>query len=830
MRLFRIKPFLIGIVLTITLAQFTPAAAQAAKTCDWAQDSQGNWANPCPYGDVPAQTTVIDQNQNGKVDFNGDAWLFDAYADGSVNLIIAFQTQGSQVVASLFDDQNGDGRVSYSVGEKSQVLVTESKYPTVIVKAEKDWYLPDGKVNFNLSIEADGPVYAIPTYERFLDQIKTDGNIDYHIKVVDSDQNGWPDADFRYATTPLPVKWGLRRVAAVLAPGISYQDHQEAFFWPYLGMIYNVLKETSGAQVLVTNYDAKGKAYGYVQPLHNWFPPIQMDWGKSRITHIAEFAPSRSSENSYFIYSSPPYPADNSIYQSDFENPFAFYDLAQDKDGVPELMVRSEEYFASDFHFLEGTYKKPMTAIRYSWDQDNDNITEMAVKLLGNNSTNQQEVDIAGARIRSIPYDQFPSWVLSRSWLAATFVKEMKPKAYWSEGLYDWEVPRILRDNYYTGILGTNDPTNLLVETDETGKTITSSENMTTIRADTRGEYCLELNDRPVLYLSGIDHELHLKHAEAGMWNIGDQAILRYENTGGDYINVFRLEENQKLVESLYTTQTNLMLDHNGKVQIKDAPVPQSIFETLPPSNHADWVSLGEKIQKNTVDLAPDDLAKLYGQFTGPEVTIEGASIRDFRQEGRGYRFILTLLPGYRVAGSSGLNLQGLTAGEYLVNYTGVYAIQPLIPARLSVTIQAPAAAEAYQPVAVNVEASNGGSEDGSNLNLILEARHAQDSTQVFTRQIHLMEGASENITTSWQPMGSGSWALTARLEDKNGQVLASSQANILSNPGEVGTTLDVARVTSLGFLLPILGLLAAASLICALVFFILGPVGGTDR
>ena len=60
------------------------------------------------------------QNQ---LDYSASSWLFDVAADGTANLIIVFSQQGTTVEAQIYDDQDGDGQVSYR--DQASVLVIE---------------------------------------------------------------------------------------------------------------------------------------------------------------------------------------------------------------------------------------------------------------------------------------------------------------------------------------------------------------------------------------------------------------------------------------------------------------------------------------------------------------------------------------------------------------------------------------------------------------------------------------------------------------------------------------------------------------------------------
>ena len=90
-------------------------------------------------------------------DFEDDIWIFDAGADGSAQLIVAFAVEDGNQVAYFFADENGDTQVSYRLVAQ-EVNITESPFWRLKVAARGNWLLPDGRQNPDIRISVDGTI------------------------------------------------------------------------------------------------------------------------------------------------------------------------------------------------------------------------------------------------------------------------------------------------------------------------------------------------------------------------------------------------------------------------------------------------------------------------------------------------------------------------------------------------------------------------------------------------------------------------------------------------------------------------------------------------
>ena len=87
------------------------------------------------------------------------------------------------------------------------------------------------------------------------------------------------------------------------------------------------------------------------------------------------------------------------VNYADFENPMAYYDLAGDRDGRPELFIRMA-YFGQ---------AKPIEEVTYTWNQyDTPNLNwHYKLGLLGRHPV-QSQVQIGDLAVQSVPHSELP--------------------------------------------------------------------------------------------------------------------------------------------------------------------------------------------------------------------------------------------------------------------------------------------------------------------------------------------------------------------------------------------------------------------------------------
>lgn len=749
---------LAGLVLLL-VAQVHPAAAQTPDRCmirferDFRANALDRAIITCPFaGDEAGKVTVYDLDGTLQkratwqeaVDFENEVWVFEAGSDGKTNLIIHFHREGTALVADLYDAHSVDDDVSYVI-EDGQFRVTESDFWTVRVTAPDGWWVDGDKVNFNLDIEIDGPVIGAFAAELFyLAQLRNDGVVDYTITVRDPDHDGKPNYQIvqapRYGNHPLTH---LMVNAADTEP-----DIEGSIFWPLLG--------NSGS--------------GISKPYGKSIPPIHVDWQGSRITHVGEFVASRWNESNWFIYSSSRFGVDGETY-ANFENPFAFYDLAQDSDSYPELQIRSEYFgqYDGDYAFdapydyedrrlLWGRYPNAINAIRYSWDQDNNRSWDYKVDLVGNHQLDQV-VEFPDFSVQTIPYDTYPFWVTERRWDVAAFVavENVMPSYWTSEGIYTWGPSWKLLHRYIPGV-----------------STEVPEQDYTTIDEGMRGEYNINYQDVPRIYFSPVDRKLHLYGAQGGLWNLGDTQFITYHNLDEDaYIDQWNYVISGHPGKILYQTDDFIILVEDDSVKIRRGRTPRSTFTAFPPRSHEDWQVLGDFLEAASSDIEPGDFERMFDQFMGQTYHMTGVTLTDFHLTSSGFDFVLNVTPDFTWESDESLSALGeLAPGFYRVEYDGTWSAGAITCPDLAVDsrgiVLLPDSAATLVPSKLQVALTTCGLVQDHNLHVTFSVVRDGVTETIAEEYLNTQNASVHTVSTRWAPPESGTWTLqvTAQLID----------------------------------------------------------------
>lgn len=716
----------------------------------------------CPFaGNATDQVVVYDRDgdmpSSGSIatlaDFDHDLWVFDARGDGTANLILEFQPEGAALVAHLYDDQNGDGRVSFTFQE-GQVRVTESAHPTVRVQANAGWWQQADQTNFNLDLTVDGPVYAAFGAELYYDSLTTDARPDFAVQVRDANEDGRPERELIQAMPPLPESSGVIRTALM----VNTQDNEPPItgfiFWPYLGTAYAPPLDLAGSALLTPD---PAVTYGFVKDYGRSFPPIQVWWPDSRLAYVGEFVASRGNEHNWFIYSLQRFGTDQARY-ANFENPFAFYDLAADGDGLPELQIRVEHYGLGDPFFRQGTFAQPIQTVRYSWDQANTQHWDYKLDLIGRHAIETVETfpDFA---IQTVPYADYPTWVTEQAWDSVEWVAVEKPGYWTTEGVYEAFVNKLpTRDFYITGL------TNTVPMLDLASWPI-----------GLRSEYNPALQAQPRLYLSAVDHKLHLLNAQAGVWKLDELQTLQYANLGGAHLNHWALQKNAEPMADLYVAAGHILYADAGGLSLTQNLFQPALLTTLPPRNHAEWAELGATLTAQAAPFAPADLKAMFQQFGGPGFAIANASLQSFRQTPTGFRLVVNLAPGF-VASGTGMalgtfahSLRDLAPGPYLISYAERFTIEPLTPAQLELapgTLRVDTAApQALVPLQIAAQLHNAGLADVPHLLVQAQITGPAAEPTVLTTTLTLEGEQTTPLRFTWTPPTAGEWRIALRWE-----------------------------------------------------------------
>jgi len=677
-------------------------------------------------------------------DFNNDVWLYDIGADGTIQLIVVYKNEQGHTTAYVYDDRNGDGQVEYRRTGKT-IEVLESSYWTARIDSDSNWFLPDGRVNLNIRIRLDGPV---PTLDRapeeyIQDWLKQDGIYDIEFEEAAGD-----DGIAQYALKRLradsPQDWGFERSGLQVNEGHFPTGFFERAFFPLLPIPINPKDPT------------------YRDLRYFDFPPnLKVDWLKGQITSVGlDGYPTghgyHFNDNQYIVK--------GQVNDVDFESPQAYYDLADNHDPFAEMHIRFFSRPPDDRSMwsLQGMEAVPWQSIRYDWNLFNPGTLRWDYKVgVGGNYNIDSEISFRDFSVRAVPFEQLPYWVTEREWKMTTFVAREGEGYQSSEGIYEWQTD--------TGDDPQGNPDRAVEAREAThsymlGVTASPPEEFfQTSYPGFRAERHFNSPSQPYLYFSPVDSKLHLLGAESGIWTIDDKSRIRYANLDGDdYLDQWQYYKNGVLVRQFYTTGAYLLYAGENEVRLRKATVPPSLFQTLPPRDHEEWLSQRQQLEDRQKDLVPGDFLAMLDQFPGQEWRLEGAFLHSFQSEGKGFRFILELEPGFQ--GYGGPDVDQLQPGVYTVIYQDGFTIETITSSGISAALN-PVVPVQMQESTFSVAIHNRGLENLPESMLELWATSPEgDTSIVATQTITVLPQTTITPALLWAPPVAGKWTLTPKI------------------------------------------------------------------
>jgi hypothetical protein len=764
----------------------------------------------CAFATEHDRVLVYDQNGDMRAgnqwekttDFMDDVWVFDLGADGSAQLIVDFEIVGELNTALVYDDIDGDGQVRYRV-VGNQISIEESSFWHVKAESRRSWMQAGGLLDTNMTFLVDG--YAglgqgVGSNVMGLSGSRTDGVVDWQLDIGDKDGDGIIDYQLLWTVNPsIANDFRVASHKATIFARVTdrpLMPYDNTVFWPLL----------------------IGKHYYEDYRYFDHPPVIAVDWQTGTIDRIGILG--FPIEAGYHIFDRLPLEK-NTLSAANYENPMAYYDMADDQDGWPELQVRFDVAVPNDPYFPYssnvGKADTPNLEVNYSWDQDNDNRWDYKMNLSGNYPVDDV-VNFPDFAIKSIPYNEIVPWVKNRTWDVATLVFDGRPSRD-SEGMFGkgWMLNRGYANGKQVGPSGLRSQY-LMGFSDQP-----PVENYQDIQEGMRGEYSFQYFDTPKVYLSSLDHQLHLYSAQSGVWNLGEGHYLRYANLDGDaYLDQWQEQRDGSVIQQLDYSQGIYVYAGNERVLLRETEGNPALFEAQPPGSYEEWHRFDGQLRAKQAAFAPEDFSAMFNQLSGPQVQIHGAALRDYRITRQGFRLVLTLQPGFTFAGSDWLGLSARPPGEYLVDFSHSFTIKSLTPAQIKVEVQPLAVSEPriYEQIPIQVDLTNVGLEDKDNATVIVEAHNGQETTQVISQTVNLLSQTPVRLAANWPPNKDGEWQLVSRVEDQNGLGLDETRASILVKKGDIGSPATIAWLSSYGFLLPILALLLISAFFTAVVFY----------
>jgi hypothetical protein len=758
--------------------------------------------------------------------------LARAQDNPSSSILVSYTPLSGASLDDLLTGKTGDGLLSYSISDRGDLRlvvwlknsngandnpvaeifelppalqhqatasitanILDGLIPKVILRSLDSKWLINGHPSYNLDISLYGPSYSMwgsgydpnQGFQSWAAKISPD-TLAVKIQVRDTNADGLPDWDLRQLVPDFPGQGYLRTNYTERKCDTPTIVNKGVFpAWPYIA--------SSG---------------GFEQAPGQFRPPIVVDWQTGKIIYFSELVSARNQNCSYTIYSIIPL-KEGQYNILNFEAPFAFYDLSGQGNGYPNLVIRTERHPANDPWMSETN--EQFELIRYSWrDTIGDGLWDYKIEVLGFHPYTFT-TRIAGSEfLIDVPdYSEFPNWVIQNSWPLVTFIDTEGNSYNSSEGNYEWS-PRSFGAAYFTGNI---DKPNL--------------DAFQTINEGFRGEYRVNKDDPPILYFSQVDGRLHLKGAEAGIYNIGGSQIIgSYNLDGDDYIDGWTREEvspeastDSKVVEGLFKLDNRYIYFNDHQVKIFSSTVSDSQFELIPPTDSSSWEVFRRTLEKNASDRK--DPTSLLSWMDGVEdelLNISNATISLPRYDYGIYRFQLFVSNGFQLTGQNEIGMDGISPGKYLVSYdTKTFQVVPLTPPHLSLDITPHQIDKQITDnlLQVDITASNSGSQDSLDQELVIRADCANNTQELLKQPVDIYGMSTVKLSVIWIKPEGKECQLSAALFDENENQVTRNNYYLPAITSSVSLSLKVINTSTQGLQdfpafesLALLGLIAA--------------------
>lgn len=705
---------------------------------------------------VPAWVTVVPRGHEISSQVRGqpwwgwgntetDAYLFAFNQPNNVRIILSFETKGGLPEAQLYLNQWGQRPLAYSL-QGDQLSLLDPTLPTITVRPEEGGWLVNGRPNYRLTLVQDGLRCDLP--------VNPDGIPDMEVKVG-VDGEGLPLwQTSRRLNDPHP-NWGCFRFGVELrmpnsppfkvAPGLLPG-------FPYLG----IAREAT-----------------------DWFSenpnPLLFDLRKNHL----EVNPFTGFQNGgmYVINSNTPGP------DVAFESPFIFYNF-DPTTRYAHLVVRGL-HFPRWVEFGPEPYSLERTSFRYSWKTDEETAWRYSVNVAGFYPY-PSNLEVGGEKFKAPSANATPKFVVGQPWPLVTFVEATRGYPG-SEGIYFYTSQSDAHWDWLSGSVDRPTPefeAPYLPEGDDLVRTSDRA-----LPRGFRGEYSAAYFQKPTLYLSPFDGQLHLLNAQGGLWNLGAGRVLRYHRLGqAPYVNGWtreRVPSKQArelgepikalpgtLEEALYALEGYLLYAGPQGVEIRRATYRLADTPLAPPTDRQSWQAFRQRVR----GLAPRDPQNLRGWLEGspgPGIVLPGARFEGVRLIPQGLRLTLTLAAPF----AGGQGLPALAAGRQILEYnrTRGWSRQTATPARLEVALEN-RTVQQYTATPLRLTLRNVGSLDWSGPVEVW----AGDTLLKTWPQLNIAGGQSWSEEVAFAASHPGPQQLTLRVE---GRILAQSPLEVLPNP-----------------------------------------------
>jgi hypothetical protein len=553
-------------------------------------------------------------------------WLFDVGADGTANLVIEFSSGSmGEAIADFYFDLDDSGAINLSPPNADELLRVNERAAMRMI-APEGWWTDGEKTNFNLDIALDGQfrgnfsiplVYDTPQWRA----VTTDGTPEFLIHVRDTDRDGLPDYEWRQADIGLPDESAQRRTEINYNTEDDEGAIQHSIFWRYLSSFIG----------------------DYVKPVYGEsIPPIEIDWANASLGTISEFVSSRTNAGSFFVYSSNRLD-ETTLSIADFESPFAFYNLTGITPAMPDLLIRASYTAVESPFFVDGdtnietTNRHALQEMYYAWRRPipGESLAQSPVWdysiSLGGRHEYTDETRVGPFNVLMPAYADLPDWVIEKDWDFASMSANEGGGYADSEAIPRWSV-----------LEGTDPLGNLYI----TGAINDSpfARRFTNIDAGQRSDMAPAIQDQLWLYVDPLDGKLHLQQTAFGMWRLNALGSLTYRNLDGDaYLDQWTYNEGGRVRQELTRAGDFVLLQDRTTVRIARAPMPRSVYESLPPRTGDELLAIDAAVAAADVEFAPNRLNERFAALNVPIWEVTDAALSSLRLTPDGFEAVLQL-------------------------------------------------------------------------------------------------------------------------------------------------------------------------------------------
>lgn len=699
----------------------------------------------------------------------GRGWIVlrqeGAETGGGLSIYINKSSLDSPAVAEVYEIDTFTPDLRQSINQAT-APPTELK-PSVRIEALSGrWVVDGGGIVADLNLQVFGPIEAmrgarIASGSNVGGWLSEVGSAEptVMIRVRDDNGDGRPDWDLRQLLPEFPGRGYYRtNYSERKCPGAVEFIKGPIPEWPLI--------------TFQGRYEQKPGVFR---------PPIVVDPDTLRVTHVSEVVTARNQACSYTIYSINQLQFDG-IALPNFGAPFASYDLTEEGQTLPNLILRAQLTRAGDRVTVfseDGRRTLPaprtMQSVRYSWRlAPGDRLWDYKIEVLGFHPYETFTPLANGRLIAQVPsYEEFPEWVKERDWPVATFISTEGNSYRSSEGIYEWS-PTDLGVDYLNGWSRT-----------------VNSDAFTSLPAGFRGEYRFGAPLPAELYFSPVDRRLHLLGAQAGLWLLErNQPIIVKNLDSDDYLDVWIRSQEEapdpkrqvsehlgSYVELLMELDGYLLFANDQSISLLDADAEPSAFRLQPPSSHSGWLNYQDSLAGHGNEAAiSNSLQEWFQGYDGPALELSSARIvaADYDDREREHRLYLDFRAPASITGDLALQLGNLEIpgpGHYVMNLGQEVSMQEADPVDLVPRdfrwVWNKEGPQAGNPGSLTMRVRNQGGWPAQGVSALLEGNLGESGWVELgsSNEFNLYPGGEAIVSIDWIPPQYGAWQMRARFE-----------------------------------------------------------------